>query len=335
MKIRVFAILGLIYFIFSCASTVKESRVDSPDLLYRTNCIAVLPLENRSGKGMVGYKVAELISSELISSRAFGVMEPIEALRTMQRGKMAIPQKYDTGKAIEIGRAFGVDGVVVGTLREFSFRGPFAELNEGNPVVSFELRLINTNNGMVVWSADMKSTGSEVTDVSKDYLVNFARSSVKEALEPVLATLGQRDIAMPCWRPKAPTVAARSAQKQPVATTPQPPARVTPPPAPERVKTTPTAPPAKVKPARIELVNASGNAKTVDSVGMTLLMNNHDLRKMSDQKTQVNTTIINYRPGYESEAGKIMVEIKKGKTQIKPDLPGDIDIQIILGKDLL
>jgi TolB-like protein len=339
MKWRIFLIIGLLYFISSCASSVKESRVESPDQLYSTNCIAVLPLENRTGKGMAGYRVAELVSSELISSRSFGVMEPVEALRTMQSNKMAIPQKYDIGKAVEVGRTFGVDGVVVGTLREFSFMGPFAELNEGSPVVSFELRLINTKNGAIVWSADIKSTGTEVTDVSKDYLVNFARSSVKEALDPLISTLGVRNIAMPCWKPKAPVVAEKPAQPKPQATTPQSPT----PPAPQTVVqpaapsegTRPPAVPKASAPARIELVNASGNAKTVDNVGMTLLMNNHDLRKMSDQKTAVNATIINYRPGFEQEAGKIMVEIKKGKLQSKPDLPGDIDIQIILGKDLL
>lgn len=336
MKIRIFVILGLIYFIGSCASSVKESRVESPDVLYRTNCIAVLPLENRTGKGMAGYKVAELVSSEIISSRAFGVMEPVEALRTMLSRKIAIPKEYDAGKAVEIGRAFGVDGVVVGTLREFSFKGPFAELNEGSPFVSFEIRLINTKNGVVVWSADMKSTGSEVTDVSKDYLVNFTRSSVKEALEPIFSPLGPRNIAMPCWKPKAPAVAAKPAQPETVATSQMPSTTAAP-----STTTKPagaTKPPTtqvKVGPARIELVNASGNARVVDNVGMTLLMNNHDLRKMSDQKTTANATVINYKPGFEAEAGKIMVEIKKGKTVSKPDLPADVDIQIILGRDLL
>ncbi len=345
VRIRIFAILGLFYLISSCARSIRESRVESPELLERTNCIAVLPLENRTGRGMAGYQVAELISSEIISSRAFGVMEPVEALRTMQSNKIPVPQKYDTGKAVEIGRSFGVNGVVVGTLREFSFRGPFAELNEGSPRLSFELRLINTQNGAVVWSADMKSTGPDVMDVSKDYLINFARSSIKEALEPLLSELGPRNIAMPCWKPRAPAVAQKPAQQEvpaaPPATAPAtPPAPVPAPPAPQpagKGKAIPPSPPppAKAGPARIELVNASGNAKVVDNVGMILLMNNHDLRKMSDQKTPSNTTIIYYRPGYEAEAGKIMVEIKKGRTQSKPDLPGDIDIQIIVGKDLL
>lgn len=344
IKIRIFVCIGVLYFLCSCASSVKESRVESPDVLERTNCIAVLPLENRTGKGMAGFKIAELVSSEIISSRAFGVMEPVEALRTMQSRKIAIPKEYDTGKAVEIGRAFGVDGVVVGALREFTFKGPFAELNEGSPVVSFELRLINTNNGMVVWSSDMKSTGSEVMDVSKDYLINFARSSIKEALEPMFSQLGPRNIAMPCWRPKAPVVATKPTQPEsgapipPQSVTPPSPVSVSPPPA--KRPATGTQPPAisapkKVGPARIELVNASGNVKTVDNVGMTLLMNNHDLRKMSDQKTTANATIIYYKPGFEEEAGRIMVEIKKGKTVSKTDLPADIDIQIILGKDLL
>ncbi len=345
---RIFAILGLFYLISSCGTSIKESRIESPDLLYNTNCIAVLPLENRTGRGMVGYQVAELVFSEIISSRAFGVMEPVEALRTMRSNKIAIPQKYDTGKAVEIGRFFGVNGVVVGTLREFSFKGPFAELNEGNPVVSFELRLINTQNGAVVWSADMKSIGPEVRDVSKDYLVNFARSSIKESLEPILSQLGPRNIAMPCWKPQEPAVALRSAPQQITTAPPARPPATAPaaPSTPEQAPTVPqpvrkekvgapSTPPVKVGPARIELINASGNVKVMDNMGMTLLMNNHDLRKMSDMKTISNTTIIYYKPGYETEAGKIMVEIKKGRTQSKPDLPGDIDIQIILGKDLL
>lgn len=344
---KIFLTLLVYYHIFGCGSSIKESKVESPDMLATTQCIAVLPLENRTTKGMAGYNIAEIIASELISSRAFGVMEPVEALRTMQGFKIKVPDRYDPGKAVEIGRAFGVDGVVVGILKEYSFKGPFGELNEGNPSVSFELRMINTKNGAVVWTSTINKTGSEVTDVSRDYLLNFARSTVKEAIEPILDYTGPRNIAMPCWNPKAPVVATKPAGVETPASVPPPPSpampvapSVTTPPAekakpPAKPGTATTPPPVKVGPARIELVNASGNTKVVDNVGMTLLMNNHDLRKMSDQKTQANSTVIYYRPGFEAEAGKIMVEIKKGKTQVKPDLPGDIDIQIILGKDLL
>jgi len=338
----------IIWFSAKCSSTIKESRIESPDAISRVRCIAVLPLENRTSKGMAGYQVAEIVSSELINTSVFGVMEPIETLRTMQGLKIPVASKYDIGRAVEIGNSLGVDGVVIGTLKEFSFKGEFAELNEGNPVVSLELRLLNTKNGNVVWSSEIKKTGSEVTDVSKDYLLNFARTTIKEAVEPIKENIGVRNVPMPCWKPKPTAVARQEAPAEvtvtppsapsppPPPASPQTPPRVTTPPArtPEKV-TPPPAPSVKAGPAKIELVNATGSPKVMDNVGMTLLMNNHDLRKMTDQKTPAGATVIYYKPGYETEAGKIASEIKKGKTVSKSDLPADIDIQIILGKDLL
>lgn len=346
---RFFVLLNLILFIYACGGTVKETRLYSPDALGRTRCVAVVPFENQTNKGMAGYQVAEILSSEVIASRAFGVMEPLEALRSMQKNKIPIPAKYEIGKAVDIGRSLGVDGIFVGTLKKFSFEGPFAELDEGAPVISFEVSLIDTSNGSILWSAKMEKKGGEVSGVSREYLISFARSSVKEALEPVLMELSPRDIPVPCWKPKAPVVASKPKKVAPPSQPSAPPA---PPPAqPPTVAVQPVSPPApkvapspprqapkpavKSPPARIEVKNASGNPKAVDSVGMILLMNNHDLRKMTDQKTISDTTIIYYKPNFEAEAGRIMVELKKGKLMIKPDLPGDIDIQIIVGKDML
>jgi len=323
----IFSILFIV--VAGCAKTIKESRVENPAILRATKCIAVLPLENLSGKVMAGYKMAEIVSSEIITSKRFGVMEPIEVLKTLAAAKIPLTARIDSMKAQEIGMALGVDAVISGTLREFSFHGPFAELGEGAPVVSFELQLVDSSNGTTAWSGKVESIGKEAIDTSRNYLINHARNAVNEGISPLFESVNPRNIYIPCWRKPPPAVAATPSA--PAQSTQQRPAAP-----PTSLKPTPvTAPaPQKTGPAKIELINASGKPTVVDIVGMTLLSNNHDLRKITDQKTPANTTAIYYKPGYDTEAQKIAGEIKKGLNIIRKDnLPNDVDIQIIAGKD--
>src|SRR3990170_5780056 len=174
LKLRgVYYLLTLtLFFIAGCATSSKE--VSPPTASVK---VAILPFYNISGYRDAGKIVANVFVTEMFKSGRFRVEEPGNIAHFM------IQERIDTVGEIEIerlkilGKRLGVDAVMTGTVEEFDDgRGGISSV----PTVSITARMISSNTGQLVWSAQNKKRGD-------DYIVVLDLGEVRS-----LTTLTQK-----------------------------------------------------------------------------------------------------------------------------------------------
>src|SRR3990170_852794 len=139
--------------------------------------VAILPFYNISGYRDAGKVVANIFVTEMFKSGRFRVEEPGNIAHFM------IQERIDTVGEIEIerlkilGKRLGVDAVMTGTVEEFDDgRGGVSSV----PTVSITARMISSNTGQLIWSAQNKKRGD-------DYIVILDLGEVRS-----LTTLTQK-----------------------------------------------------------------------------------------------------------------------------------------------
>ncbi len=122
--------------------------------------VAVIPFFNISGSRDAGTIVADIYVTELFNDERYKIEEPGNVRQfVIQEGILNLGELSLDRIAI-LGRRLGVDGVFIGTIEEYA-TGRF-----GVPVVSMNVRLVESDTGRVVWSARHKRTGD-------DYVIVF------------------------------------------------------------------------------------------------------------------------------------------------------------------
>jgi hypothetical protein len=94
-----------------------------------------------------------------------------------------LPKFSDRVVATEIGRRLGADGVFIGSVSEFRYRKDFdPEVEEEEPVVGINLRLVNVHSSTVIWGGSHSRSSYEVFTYEKDPLTRVAIRAIKEML---------------------------------------------------------------------------------------------------------------------------------------------------------
>ena len=145
-----------LFFIAGCAALSKD--VVQPETSEKIKTVAVLPFYNISAYRDAGRIVANIFVTEMFKSGRFRVEESGNIAQFM------IQERIDTIGEIEIeklkimGKRLGVDAVMTGTVEEFDDgRGGASSM----PTVSITARMIDTNTGQLVWSAQNKKRGDD------------------------------------------------------------------------------------------------------------------------------------------------------------------------------
>src|SRR3972149_3879577 len=169
--------LFLISLLLIAGCTVSAKPVQPSDAGKKIKKIAVLPFYNMSGQKDAGKIVANVFVTEMFKSGRFRVEEPGNIAHFM------IQERIDTVGEIEIerlkilGKRLGVDAVMTGTVEEFDDgRGGVSSV----PTVSITARMISSNTGQLIWSAQNKKRGD-------DYIVILDLGEVRS-----LTTLTQK-----------------------------------------------------------------------------------------------------------------------------------------------
>ena len=175
LRLKGFYLLTL-FFIAGCATPSREVSPPTASITASTK-VAILPFYNISGYRDAGKIVANVFVTEMFKSGRFRVEEPGNIAHFM------IQERIDTVGEIEIerlkilGKRLGVDAVMTGTVEEFDDgRGGVSSV----PTVSITARMISSNTGQLIWSAQNKKRGD-------DYIVILDLGEVKS-----LTTLTQK-----------------------------------------------------------------------------------------------------------------------------------------------
>ncbi len=150
--------------------------------------VAVLPFENLTSERTAGEKVQKVFMTELLALSAFEVVEPGAVVRVLKAERADAVEALGPAELKRIGEALKADALFLGTVVDF------ADNRSGTtpaPDVTIQLRLVETQSGVTVWSASQTRSGAStsarlfgvggasLTEAARELLRDELRSLVK------------------------------------------------------------------------------------------------------------------------------------------------------------
>jgi TolB-like protein len=142
---------------------LKSTTADYPKL-------AVLPF--KSPVEPAGASVSGCFSTELLRTFKYDLIEPSQTEKILK--DLGFSGVTEDSTAIEVGKALGVRGVVVGTVSEYDLQRVGRSTA---PCVGINVRMIDTMSGTLVWSVQHARAGESV-----ETLAEHAGNIVREAM---------------------------------------------------------------------------------------------------------------------------------------------------------
>lgn len=147
----------------SCSSGMQSTEFTNPDFNFAfVERVAVLPFENLSNDRQAGLRATRLMATELLASGAVDVVEQgeVEAalaqLPGSQFGRYLAPNKENI---LALGRELNVQALILGSVSQSE------TLRSGQvttPVVTLDVRMVETETGTAVWAATHTEKGGSV-----------------------------------------------------------------------------------------------------------------------------------------------------------------------------
>lgn len=111
--------------------------------------VAVLPFKGPTE--LIGASVADMVVTEMLKLGRYTLVERSQMAGVLSETELAMAGLSER-RAMEVGRMLGADGVVIGTVDEYSMQ---ARGGRTYAVVGLTIRLIHSQTGQILWSADL------------------------------------------------------------------------------------------------------------------------------------------------------------------------------------
>ena len=144
--------LAALAFVASACGGSSQFLDPEADLPYYER-VGVVPFETLANDRAAGERVSHVFFNELLRVEFAQVAEPgqFTAAMAQVRGNKSPASPWSTAELAKLGETAGVQGVFLGTVVEYEMvrigRDSF-------PMVSIEVRLVDTQTGRLVWSAN-------------------------------------------------------------------------------------------------------------------------------------------------------------------------------------
>ncbi|MBI3450304.1 MAG: hypothetical protein HY049_15495 [Acidobacteria bacterium] len=149
--------------------------------------VAVLPLENLAQDQTAAEKIRQLLIIELLSSGSVEVLDVGEVGRALAAAKVVNAVSPGTEEVQRLGKELAVQGVVAGSVQEFS---QVRTSGASNTSVSLVFRMIETDTGQVIWSTAISQSGvgasARLFGVGGASATERARDLIREALKTLI-----------------------------------------------------------------------------------------------------------------------------------------------------
>lgn len=141
--------------------------------------VAVMPF--KAPTELIGASVSDQVLTELLHTGRYDLVERSQMAQVLGEQELSL-SGLSAGQAAQVGAMLGADGVIIGTVSEYE---RMAHRGKTVPVVAMSIRLIDTNSGRIVWSADLaeRARGGSVT------LSEHSRSVVHQVVGGVFAKM--------------------------------------------------------------------------------------------------------------------------------------------------
>ena len=111
--------------------------------------VAIMPF--KAPTELIGTSVSDLFVTEMLKAGRYELVERSQMAKVLSESELALAG-LSASKAVEVGNMMGADGVIIGTVDEYS---TVANRGRTYPVVGISIRLIECSSGRVVWSVDL------------------------------------------------------------------------------------------------------------------------------------------------------------------------------------
>jgi polysaccharide biosynthesis protein PelC len=339
-KIRQGIPLAVIAVILSsgCAPSISSDFLILAANVNNINCIAVLPLENNTQYNDAGNVISDILSVALMNQGGFNVMDSMEVERVLRERGIYTPDGISPENAAGMGIILGVQAVFTGKVTQYIYK-PSSLATEGAiPLADFSLSLIDTATGQTIWTGKGAFSPSGVLAEGTTPITDVVQDGVTQLLDAFYSGIGQKPAAPQgmCWYDPN-TIFSRvvvANQATPLYAEGRQSAPATGP-AQQQVASVkmPEQPPREqLPPAKVSVLNASGNPKAAVSVGVTLIKNKISVVNVSAQKPMEPRSAIYYKPVYQEQA-LAMAKLFRGVPRVASSQNYQWDITLVIGTD--
>lgn len=327
-------------FLIGCAPATSTVFLLPPASVNNINCIAVLPLKNDTPNQNAGNVISDVLSIDLMKYGGFSVMGRMEVERVLKERGIYTPDGISPDNAQGVGIILGVQAVFTGEVKEYFYQ-PSSIATEGAvPTARVNISLIDTATGQVIWTGKGTFMPTGLLAAGTTPMTEVIQEGVSSLLDEFYNGIGQRPEASSrvCWYDPntlfARVLVARRPAPQPQPQ-PQPmreeryqaPARRT-----ASVRQPEVRRAAEVPPAKVSVLNASGNARESLAVGTSLIRNKINVVNVGNERTVQPKSIVYYKPDYYDQAVRIAGLLKTTPRMVRSGAY-QWDITLVIGRD--
>jgi curli biogenesis system outer membrane secretion channel CsgG len=118
--------------------------------------VAILPFETLTQDRSVADKVQKILTIEILSAGAFEVVEPGMVQKALREQRIENPSAMAPPEIKQLGAALGAQAFLFGSVVDF---GESRVGTTPAPEVTIQLRLVETQSGLTLWSASHTRSG--------------------------------------------------------------------------------------------------------------------------------------------------------------------------------
>jgi len=169
IKFTFILVFTMLLGIQSLNAKIVPRKIESYGISYRlldliNKNVAVLPFRNTSGTTQVTDSITDAFSIYLVKSNLFNVIERSRLKELFnEQDKYGLTNRIDENSAAKAGRILGADAVFVGNIYEYNTYNPGFFIFASPPAVRIGVRLILTETGETIWSAEDEFNGFDKT----------------------------------------------------------------------------------------------------------------------------------------------------------------------------
>ena len=151
------AVLLLLLLSTACGSGPTHFVHPVADIPYYER-VAIIPFTTLAQNRLAGDKASNLFYSEALRTEFAAIIEPgqLLAISSVLRGNIPVTTPWSSADLARLGEEAGIQGVFMGIVRDYEMTRVG---RSSYPLVSMEVRLIDTATGQVVWSASHTRRG--------------------------------------------------------------------------------------------------------------------------------------------------------------------------------
>jgi TolB-like protein len=177
---------ALLLLLTGCHATMTQYTHPNMDL-GALKTVAVLPFENLTQERNAGDKVQKVLTTELLALGTFDVVEPGAVAKVLRGERVETPEGLAPADLKRIGEQLKAEALFSGTVVDF------ADNRSGStpsPEVTIQLRLVETQSGVTVWSVSKTrsgaSTSARLFGIGGETLTEAARSLIRSELKTLV-----------------------------------------------------------------------------------------------------------------------------------------------------